>query len=245
MFPKILNLVIYSDNEIYNEMYNLTSLYYSNFSNIDTYYISYKEEIREEIKEIREEIKEIKEEKEKNILYFEGKESIVPGVLDKTVKALLHFSCDIKDKYDYVIRSNISTLIDYKKLNMLLIKEQINYGGGLVNTLNWVDPPSGIKNNKYFGTKFVSGTCIIMSKNVVLSLLSKINFLNYTIIDDVSIGILFRYYFPSLKIKDIKKFIFVDNLTYKKDLKNYIFYRHKTKNRKDDIDNMNNIIKLL
>ena len=39
MFPKILNLVIYSDNEIYNEMYNLTSLYYSNFSNIDTYYI--------------------------------------------------------------------------------------------------------------------------------------------------------------------------------------------------------------
>lgn len=236
MFPKILNLVIYSDNENYKEMYKLTSSYYSKFLNIDTYYISYRKKDKEENKD---------EKDQKENIYFEGEESIVPGVLDKTVKALLHFSSDIKDKYDYVIRSNISTLIDYKKLNILLTKEQIDYGGGLIHTLNWLDPPSGIKDNKYFGTKFVSGTCIIMSKNTVLSLLSKINLLNYTIVDDVSLGILFRFNFPNLKIKDIKNFIFVDNLTYKKDIKNYIFYRHKTNNRKNDVINMSRIINLL
>jgi len=242
MFPKILNMVIYSHDEIYQEMYNLSLSYYSKFSNIDTYYISYKSYKNYKNKEENE---ENEENEEKNVKYFEGEESIVPGVLDKTIKALLHFSSDIKDKYDYVIRTNISTLIDYKKLNILLSEEQIDYGGGLVNTLNWLDPPSGINSRKYFGTKFVSGTCIIMSKDVVLSLLSKRNFLNYTIIDDVSIGILFRYYFPKLRIKDIKKFIFVDNLTYLQDLKSYIFYRHKTKNRKDDIINMSRIINLI
>ena len=233
---KILNLVIYSYNEIYEQMYKLTSSYYSEFSNVDTIYICYKNNKNNK-----------NTEENKNILELDGEESIVPGVLDKTVKALLYFSYDIKEKYDYVIRSNISTVIEFKKLNKLLLNERIDYGGGLINTLNWLDPPSGIINKKYFGTKFVSGTCIIMSKNTVLSILSKQDLINYTIIDDVSIGILIKNYFPDISIKDLKNFVFVNNINNAilKVYKNYIFYRHKTKNRKNDIINMTHIINLI
>lgn len=59
-------------------MYNLTSSYYSKFLNISIF------------------IYATKPKKKLKYLEFDGIESIVPGVLDKTIKALLHFSSDIK-----------------------------------------------------------------------------------------------------------------------------------------------------
>lgn len=177
---KILNLVLYCDDVNYNNMYNILSNYYKIFDNVKTYFYKFNNTIENDIELIN------------DVLNFKGTETMIPGILDKTLKAFKYIEKEFED-YDYVIRSNISSIIDFKLLSIELEKTPvIYYGGTLIMNLQWLDNSAGIVDNRYFNTFFASGTNIIISKKGYKLLLDNINLIDRTIIDDVAIGILFK-----------------------------------------------------
>jgi len=213
---KILNLIIYSWNvPEYTEMYNLLSNYLKKI-NIEYYFIIFREDIKETII------------LNNDIICFKGKESLVPGILEKTILA---FELLKNKNYDYIVRSNISTIINYKllKKKLSLHENIIFYDGG-------VKYNSGIFDKKYGGNVVVQKNAIILNKNAVnLILENKHKILNYGIVDDVAFGVFFN--------KDISEFINFDTKINSKIYENdIIFYRNKHYDRQIDVKNMKNII---
>jgi hypothetical protein len=235
---KFINLVLYSDNIIeYEEMKSITEKYYSTFNNVTTIYYKFDNNITSDY------------EMDNNILKIKGMEGGITKLTDKTIKAIEYIH-NAKYYYDYLVRSNISTIINFKLLDEELKKKNIEYGGGNVYTLSWLDYPGGIIDTTYFGVKFVSGTSIIFSKKCVMNVLKNKDKLIKHIVDDVSIGIFMR---DVLKISPINiqngdQFVIVSNDSIKnnKKISKYIFYRHKNENnRKIDIDNMRHIVGII
>lgn len=179
---KVLHLVLYSNTtqqECYDIMYQLTSKFYKKFANVKTIYYKY-DKIDENFS------------LNDDILSIKGTESFVPGVLDKTLKTFEYvIDNSILDDYDIVIRSNISTIIDFN----LLIKELENtgvpdYAGGKIENLQWLG--GGITDDTWYGTIFVTGTSIILSPNAVRNIVKNKDEIKLDIIDDVSIAIFFK-----------------------------------------------------
>jgi hypothetical protein len=117
-----------------------------------------------------------------------GTESFLPGILEKTIKALQ--ICRAKT-YDYVVRSNVSTVVDFMRLRTKMIElssiKPIEWCGAVLH-LTWNDPASGINDNKFHGLRFVSGSCIIMARETVEKLLDNADQIDYSVIDDVSMA---------------------------------------------------------
>jgi hypothetical protein len=222
MQPKILHLVLFShDDGAYDMMYQLTSKFYKSFSNVTTYYYCFDPNINEEY--------EIKD----DILYIKGDEGYIPNILDKTIKAFEFFN-EIID-YDYIVRSNISTIINFNLLSYKLLKDKPNYGGG-VNEIETLNSDGGVIDTNLIGLNYVSGTNIILSNKIVNRILENKNNINYDIIDDVAIGLLIRDYMP-----DIELTMYNDYYTFE-NKKGSIFYRSRTDDRYDDVENMKIII---
>lgn len=123
-------------------------------------------------------------------LYLRGNESYIPGILIKTITAIK--LCMTLFDFDVIIRSNISTVINHYRLEELLnsIHGDHIYGGP-INFLECVDEFAGITTsifNDIRGLRYISGTGIILSKNLCTYLVDNKELLNYNIIDDVSIG---------------------------------------------------------
>jgi DNA-binding ferritin-like protein (Dps family) len=236
---KILNLVLYSDNEHYNNMYCILSNYYKKFNNVKTYFYKFNNTIENDFELID------------DILNIKGTESMVPGVLDKTLKTFKYFEKEYEN-YDYVIRSSISTIVDFILLSIELEKNPIEYYGSSHNIcLQWLDYIGGIVDNKYFNTFFASGTNIILSKKGYKLLLDNVNLIDKTIIDDVAIGVLFK----NINIHHTNiapnKFIFVPVLNDINNFNNlidkeYIVYRNRNDvDRNIDVKQMKIITDLL
>ena len=210
-------LIIYSDN--HEEMLEIPR---ENFKNTNYYFVQFKENQENEISI------------ENDFIYIKGKESLM-NILYKTVKAMEYVFSD----YDYIIRTNVSTLINVPKLlTFLENKPTTLYTSPLMSTLNWLDFNSGITDSSFFGTIFASGTSIIISKNVVENILNNKSKLNHNVLDDVAIGIYINKYMPeAIHIHEDLKLDFVNNCNVDPDC---IFFRHKTNNRNDDVINMKN-----
>lgn len=231
-----VNLVLYSNEEHYNKMYELTNKYYSKFSNVKTIYYKFDENIVNDY-ELR-----------KNILHIKGKETYIPGILDKTIKAF-QYIIDNNYNFDYVIRSNISTIVDFNLLTLYLQETPIQFGGGLKNGVTSDKNHPDLEN-----LIFASGTSIILSKTTLKELLNKKHHIRNDLIDDVSIGVLMRDYLQNIKQHYIpeNRFIFISDengerskiLDIIKD-NSYIFYRNRQSNRKTDIKQMEIIIEYL
>lgn len=227
---KYVNLVLYSDDREYNEMKEITQEYYNKFENVKTIYYKFDDKINEEYL------------MEGNVLKIKGKESYVPGILEKTVKALEYV---VTYNYDYLVRSNISTIVDFKLLDEEIQKNPIEYGGGLINNLQNLDENSGIKDDTYFGLKYVSGTAIIMSKKTLTTMIENKNEINYKIVDDVSIGVLMHFLKKEPALIKEGSFLMVseENGDTEKIIKMisekpYIFYRNRNSDRKTDVKQM-------
>ena len=52
--------------------------------------------------------------KNKDILYIYGKETYIPGILDKTIQAFDIIHNKMKIPYDFIFRTNISTFVHFK-----------------------------------------------------------------------------------------------------------------------------------
>jgi len=149
------------------------------------------------------------------------------------------------EKYDYIIRSNISSIVNFSLLSEQLELNPVEYYGS--TNVGYIEID---KKN----IPFASGTNIIMSKKGYMTLLDNINLLNRDFIDDISIAVFFHKL--NIKITKVDKagengFVFVsmlkDDLEYKKLVShNYLAYRNKSENnRQYDVINMKNIIRYL
>jgi hypothetical protein len=218
-----LHLVLFSNDPDYNCMYEITSNYYKKFTNVKTVYYTFSEDINDEYILVD------------DILYIKGTETYIPGITIKTIQSFEYFK---NYPFDYLIRSNISTIVNFDVLNKDLHKKNVEYGG-TVRKIDAVDEKNGIIDKTYFGVHYVLGTSIILSKNALYSLLSHKKYIHYDIIDDVSIGLLFKEH-TSIKPQQIGV-----RSTDQSIKKNVTFYRNKTEDRNSDCVQMKKIIKKL
>jgi len=237
---KILNLILYSNNDDYKKMYNLLKCYLQFVKekiNIDYYFYTFNNDIENEF--------EVKD----DIFYIKGEETFLPGILDKTIKTIEYF----KDyDYDYIIRSNISTPINFELLINFLEKFGFDYCGNVFK-ICWEDRKCGLINKKYFNEFFISGACITMSKNTYTYLIDHKEELDYTVIDDVAIGVLLTKQFEPINIykyfmindtdQSSTKLFTIDRQYHN----NILYYRNKSINRGIDLffinKNINSLIK--
>lgn len=237
---KIFNLVLYSKSDEYNEMKRITENYYTNFDFVTTIYYMFSENQDEPYQ------------LEGNMLYIKGKESYIPGITEKTKRAIFYFKDDYTN-YDYVVRSNISTIINFDLLADELEKHPIDYGSGLTFHLEKVQ----IENNTHetiYDVKYASGTSIIMSRKVIQKMVEKNEMIKVDVIDDVALGIFVKEYLPDVKTVDFvpDKYLFVsdtkgDNESLKQIVKekDYIFYRNRVEDRKTDVKQMQEIVNVI
>jgi len=110
------------------------------------------------------------------------------GILNKTVEAMDY--CLTHKPFDFLIRSNLSTIINISNLLLFLGKlpQENVYCGGKVLNLQWLSPEAGITDTSLFGTRFVQGTSIILSKDLVISICRNKKHLRNSIVDDVALG---------------------------------------------------------
>jgi hypothetical protein len=222
---KILNLIIYNENEEYERQMKVElEIYLEQFeNNVVFYFIAYRETQQDDIMI------------ENNCIYIKGKEGFVPQVLDKTIIALEYCIKYLNINFDFFVRSNISSVINFNLFPINELNYDNVYTGPYVLKLDWLDPPYGINSkniHKLKGTKYAQGTCIILSKDVCDYLLYHQKELDRTVIDDVSIGFLLSKIFKTSQIKKDKIYIVntIDNDAF--------VIRNKTKDRYDDVFRM-------
>jgi hypothetical protein len=228
---RILQLVLYNEHTPYEvKMKSLTEKYYNQWVGTDTYYYTYSE-LYDSIT-IR-----------GNVCYVPGKETYIPGILDKTIKVLDYFMTS-STKYDYIIRSNISTIINFKLLMPTI--HEYDYGGPMVNILYWFDYKSGVKDVTYFFTPYIVGTAIIMKDALVRQIIKHKHAIRYDVIDDLSIGYLIKHHLPTTTIHSyLNEVWFSDSMFTESITPTFIFYRNKSQHREDDVVTMEYIIQLI
>jgi hypothetical protein len=176
-----LFLSIYNENEYYDEMMIQMNTYIKSinrddfcyffilFKKIDSeYYIDYNN----------------------NILIINGEESYIPGILNKTIKAIDILTNKLKIEYKFLIRTTVATSINIPKMINLLniLDENKSYYIGNLQTLQWIDHYNGIVDETHWGTFFSGGAFSIFSKNIALDMIKNKEKFVYNIADDVSIG---------------------------------------------------------
>jgi hypothetical protein len=228
----ILNLVLFSPDKEYIEMYKLTRDFYKIYPNLVTVYYRYSD-------------RDYYDENE-DILYINGKETYIPGILDKTVTAFQYVPMLEKimsKKFDYIVRTNISTIVNFHKLNL----NGVDYGCGLKNIIykDYRDQKSGIIDDSLEGLEYPSGTCIIFSRDLFYKIIPRFYLIDRSLIDDVSIGNFMSKYFSEYKLKDYSDyFIFTDKFMEGdvEQIEKNIFFRNRHSDRKKDVEKMSKII---
>ena len=241
--PKILLLFIYSEGDpIYEKMLEIQRKYIHNYSNVSSYFVIMKENLETDFAISG------------DFIYIKGKESLL-NILEKTVKSLEYLIHVQKLEFDFMIRSNISTIINIPRIqyHFSTLPRKNVYSGGNIVTINSIDYKSGITDEYLYGTKYVNGTSIILSHDICCHILQNRTNLRYDIVDDVSIGYYISNYLPNV-LQTIDKYATSllktcdENITVSSP--NYSFYRNKYKfsnylNRNYDIGLMQHIYNLL
>jgi hypothetical protein len=225
---KILNLILYNNSSEYNDMRDALRRYLKS-TGVTYFFYCYDENITSDYT------------LNDDIILIKGPETFLPGIFKKTIIAM-EICLNLKFKFDYIIRSNISTIVDFTLLSDYLKKENVTYGGSAIFTLSWIDPAYGIYDHRYDGLKYIQGTGIVLSRKMVELIVNAKNDLNYSVIDDVGIGL----YFQSLNISpqplnhDYKFVYNADCIVH-----NALFYRNKRTDRKEDVKAMEKITQAL
>jgi hypothetical protein len=224
---KLLILAIYSDSKDYQEMLKIQRSYFHQFKNVTSYFIDFNNDQTNDI--------EVKD----DFIYIKGKNTYL-NITYKTVRALEYAIKNLH--FDYVIRTNMSTVINIPKLYdfCLQLPRKNIYASGQMLNVQGISHKRGIVNKSVFGTIFAAGTSIIMSNDVVKFMVEHKSKIRYDIVDDVAIGIFMNTYLPtSYYPQNAAYFIVPKNIKPNQVVKNNIFFRNKAyKDRKKDIQNM-------
>jgi len=104
-------------------------------------------------------------------IYIKDNETYIPGILSKTIKSMQY--CLNNFEFDYIYRTNLSSVLNLYKMNDFINNNILNYGGVI---------------GDHNGIKFASGSGFFLSKDACVYLCQNNNLLDYTIVDDLSIG---------------------------------------------------------
>lgn len=155
---QLIFLIISSSNDVcYSKMKEINQSNYERFKDkIKYFFIEYNETIKKDVVESGHD------------LFIKGKESFIPGIYDKTIKAIEYINNTYN--YKYLIRTNLSSFWNISNAFQLSLNlPTTRFAGGFTRL------------------GFLSGTCMIFSKDV-----SKIIYSRYipntNIIDDVTIS---------------------------------------------------------
>lgn len=187
-YPRVICLTIFNSEQYYNEMktYNEEYLDFLDkhttiMENLKVFYIMYKKLYCEDYLI------------DGNMLYINGDETYMPGILNKTIAAMEIITTKLNIDYDFILRTNASTVINYIELFKYLnsydftLDKQHYYIGPYYN-LSWYDYHNGIIDNTHHGTRFCSGTCMLINKSLIINIINNKEKLLLNLIDDVSIG---------------------------------------------------------
>ena len=110
-------------------------------------------------------------------IFVRGDECLIPGILNKTVEALSFFLRD-RDPYDFIWRTNLSSVLDFRGLHAYIsgLQPSLGFYGGYIG-----------KASSYF---FASGAGFLMSRDVASYFVTNKHLLCWDLIDDVAIGAL-------------------------------------------------------
>lgn len=229
----ILVLIISSNNlPIYEKNKEVWRTYMNSHPNIDSFFIEYHSAPNFK--------------KENNTIYLPGKESY-ENILSKTLLSLDYFINKSNKKYDFVVRTNLSTVWDFENLMKYLetLPKEKLYAG-----------PTGPYyhvDNGVFWFHFAGGMSIIMSIDVCALLLlpekQKIA-KEFNNMDDIDIGYtlhvsgIYLTPFEYFKVDSLDQFYQFESTIQSR---NYICYRAKSEseNRKEEPECMQKIVKLL
>ena len=233
---RILNLILYSEDPDYIEMYKIQSAYLK-AKGVDHYFYCYKSDLEEEFLIVD------------DILYIKGEESYIPGILNKTLSSFSYF-LDKLDQYDYVVRSNISSCLNFDLLKRSLVNTPIDFGGPLYYKAMYPNSESGLIGEKfdlYGSLGMVSGLCIIFSPKGIKFILDNIDVVkSYALVDDLSLTIPFKTIQHNLIDKEIgpqdSGKIAWNSVKFSQSA---IVYRNRSDLRSDDVENMKKITTLL
>jgi len=165
---KLVILILANDNYAYIQMQELWRKYMNTHKNIKSYFVKYDSMLQSDIALIN------------DTIFIKGNESYIPGCLDKTIKSIEFLLKNIE--FDFVFRTNLSSVVNLNKLYSLL-NNNIKYGGVI-----------GYTDNESFQThtndrqQFVSGSGILISKDICNLIINNKSMLKYYVIDDVSLG---------------------------------------------------------
>ena len=155
-------LILASDNvQHYIDSQNLFKKYMNNHPNIKSLFYKCNPNLEQDV---------IFDE-DNNTLYVKYEESYIPGILYKTIKAFDYICKNFE--FDYIFRTNMSSVIDLDKMYTYISNNKLQYGGVLGNA---------------YGIKFSSGCGFFISKDTCILLLMNNEIIPYNIIDDVAIG---------------------------------------------------------
>ena len=147
-------------------------------------------------------------------LYVRGDECLIPGILHKTVEALSFFLRELRSlraplclrpdgcmipPYDYVWRTNLSSVLDFEGLERFLLSgTKALYVGTKALYAGYI----GKALNNGSSTFFASGAGFLMSRDVAMYLVENKEFLRWDLIDDVAIGALLE---PRFGLKHLER----------------------------------------
>jgi hypothetical protein len=193
---RLLILAIYHETDYYKEMLKVQQIYIQTikniYKNVDYFFISLNPEQEDKI------IINY----DTNMIYVKGEEHLL-NITYKTIEAIKFMMNLIY--YDFIIRTNISTIININNLVHFLSKmpkTQV-YTGGIPLSLQWYDSSSGITPNTYekynlYRINYFQGIGIIFSNDVITNIINNENNVIHEIVDDVSFGLYIRNYFPEI-----------------------------------------------
>lgn len=155
---KIISLILSSGDLLqYNEMRDIATVYHTKMSQKYDYKFFFVE-MREDLT--------CDAEENGNYIYVRGKESITPGMYEKTMVAIEYLHCTYD--YDYIVRTNLSSFWNIPKLFDMAKNFGVPYAGGHMID-GW----------------FITGTGIVVSRDVAHELTK---FTNDSINEDVLIS---------------------------------------------------------
>lgn len=160
---KLIILILANDNGIYLECQRLWKKYMNIHPNIKSYFIKFKQNL------------DVNVLIQNDTIFVKGEESIIPGCLIKTIESIKYLL--LNEDFHYIFRTNMSSVVDLNKLYNLLENYDKDYSGVVGEIHN---------------VKFASGAGMLLSRYMCNYLIKNECFLDYNLVDDVSIGFLMK-----------------------------------------------------
>lgn len=220
---KVVHLVLFSDKSPYSDMMQITRELYRSVPDVITIYYCYDPALRKPYDYNESEM----------TLRIRGSETYTPGILLKTLDAI-QFVLHQFPLAELIVRSNASTVLDLRKMCQECMNDPtLTYGGCWVNELAWLDPAGGVTDKRWWGTRYASGTCILMRRSFAEQLMIDRSKVRTDLVDDLSIGVWKREHAANVKVWK--------SPTGGKDW----FFRNRQANRENDLVRIKQLVKQL